>query len=177
MLVADSGLALAGYGPPAPPAIPVTGGFYCVVTSQTVIPAGKLIGPLKLHGKLAATLRTRQGTFPVSVQITVTEPYGQDGNCQGNADIGCVGFRGYRAVAGVGILVQRDGSAYTRTFRRALALRLASPLISRTSLLVVWNGRKFVKAPGAVVRSRAATVGVHASSDYAVLVRDRGSCS
>lgn len=175
LLVVDAGIALAGYGPPPPP-VPVTGGYYCVVTSQTVGPAGKLIGTLELHGKLAATLRIHRGTFPVVTQITITEPYGQQGNCQGNADIGCIGFSGYRAVGGMGIVVQHDGSAYSRTFGKPIALQLTSSLISRSSLLVVWNGRKFVKAPGAVVRRHSATVGVHASSDYAVLVRDRDSC-
>jgi len=175
MLIANPGMALAGYGPPAPPVVPVTGGYYCVVTSQTVGPTGKSIGTLKLHGNLAATLQIHQGSFPDVVQITITEPYGQNGDCQGNADIGGVGFAGYRALGGVGIIVQQGGSAYSGTFVRPLALRLSSPLISRSSLLVVWNGRKFVKAPGAIVRSRAATVGVDASSDYAVLVPDRAS--
>ena len=146
------------------------------MTSQTACPPGKFIGTLKLHGNLAATLQIDQGIFPVPVQITITEPYGQNGDCQGNADIGCVGFAGYRALGGVGIIVQQGGSAYPGTFGRPLALRLASPLISRSSLLVVWDGRKFVKAPGAVVRSKAATVKVDASSDYAVLVQDRDSC-
>jgi hypothetical protein len=179
VLIANPGTALAGYGPPAPQApavVPVIGGYYCVVTSQTVGPPGKFIGTLKLHGKLAATLGIQQGIFPVFVQITITEPYGQDGNCQGNTDIGCVGFAGYRVVGGVGIIVQSGGAAYATKFGRPLALRLASPLISRSSLLVVWNGQKFVKAPGAIVRSQAATVGVDANSDYAVLVPDKGSC-
>jgi hypothetical protein len=176
LIIADPGMALAGYGPPAPAVVPVPGGYYCVVTSQTAGPPGKFIGTLKLHGNLAATLQIDQGIFPVPVQITITEPYGQNGDCQGNADIGCVGFAGYRALGGVGIIVQQGGSAYPGTFGRPLALRLASPLISRSSLLVVWDGRKFVKAPGAVVRSKAATVKVDASSDYAVLVQDRDSC-
>jgi hypothetical protein len=179
LIVANSGTALAGYGPPAPQAlavVPVTGGYYCVVTSQTVGPPGKFIGTLKLHGKLAVTLGIQQGIFPVFVQVTITEPYGQDGNCQGNTDIGCIGFAGYQAVGGVGIIVQSGGSAYAGKFGRPLALRLASPLISTSSLLVVWNGQKFVKAPGAIVRSQAATVAVKASSDYAVLVPDKDSC-
>jgi hypothetical protein len=179
MLVANSGTALAGYGPPAPPSpavIPVTGGYYCVVTSQTVGPPGKFIGTLKLPGKLTATLGIQPGIFPAFVQITITEPDGPDGNCQGNTDIGCVGFSGYQAVGGVGIIVQSAGSAYSGKFGRPLALRLASPLITKSSLLLVWNGQKFVKAPGAVVRSQAVTVAVGASSDYAVLIPDQDSC-
>jgi hypothetical protein len=179
MLVANSGTALAGYGPPAPPApavIPVTGGYYCVVTSQTVGPPGKFIGTLKLHGKLAATLGIQPGIFPAFVQVTITEPYGQDGNCQGNADIGCVGFSGYQTVGGVGIIVQSGGAAYSGKFGRPLALRLASPLISKSSLLLVWNGQKFVKAPGAIVGSKSATVAVPTTSYYAVLVPDKSSC-
>jgi len=175
MLVANSGIALAngpGYGPVIPAPDPVPGGYYCIVTSRTVVPAGTVIGPLRLD-KLGFRLRVRRGTFPAPVQITITEPYARTGACQGGSAIGDAGFRGYRAVGGVGILVQRGGVAYPGTFARRLRLRLTSPAITRSSHLAVWNGNRFVEAPRFVVRDRRIWVGVHVSSDYAVLTRTR----
>jgi hypothetical protein len=170
MLVANSGIALAGYGPPTPGPTPVPGGYYCIVTSRTVAPAGTLIGPLRIHN-LVFRLRVRRGTFSAPVQITMTQPYAQTGACQGGRSIGDAGFGGYRAVGGVGILVQQGGVAYPGTFARPLRLRLTSSAITRSSLVVVWNGNRFMRAPHAVVRSRRAWIGVDASSDYAILAR------
>jgi hypothetical protein len=169
MPIALSGIALAGYGPPPLPPPPVPGGFSCVVTSRTVGPAGKIIGPLRLHG-LVARLGVR-GAFPVPVQVTITQPYAQAGACQGGLGIGNAGFPGYRTVGGVGILVQLNGVAYRGIFARPLVLRLASRSIARSSLVVRWNGMRFVKVPHAVVRRGLARVRVRASSDFAVLVR------
>jgi hypothetical protein len=171
MLAANSGIALAGYGPPPPPPAPVPGGFSCVVTSRTVGPAGKVIGPLRLHG-LVASLRVR-GAFRVPVQITITEPYAQSGACQGGPGIGNAGFGGYRPVGGVGVLVQLNGVAYRGIFARPLVLRLSSRSITRSSLVVAWNGMRFVTVPHAVVRRGLARIRVRASSDFAVLTHVR----
>jgi hypothetical protein len=170
VLAASSGIALASYGPPAPAPTPVPGGYYCIVTSRTVAPADSLIGPLRLH-KLVVSLRVRRRATPVPVQITMTQPFARTGACQGGQSIGDAGYRGYRGVGGVGILVQRSGEAYPGTFARPLRLRLTSSAITRSSLVVVWNGNRFMRAPHAVVRSGRAWVGVDASSDYAILTR------
>lgn len=174
MLALNSGIALAAYGPPAPAPAPVPGGFSCVVTSQTVSPAGKLIGPLRLQG-LVATIRVRKGNFGGSTQITITEPFTRSGACQGGPGVGNAGFGGYRALGGVGILVQVSGSAWPGTFRRPISLHLASRSIRRSSRVVVWNGMRFARAPHAVVRRRSAWVPVAANSDVAVLTRIRSS--
>jgi hypothetical protein len=167
LLVGNSGIAQAAYGP-SPAVAPVPGGFYCIVTSQTVGRGGKLIGPLSLDG-LVATLRIGRGTFARPVQITITEPYGRGGTCQGGAGVGDGGFRGWRAVGGVGILVQRDGSAYHHSFGRPFALRLASQSIAASSRIVAWNGKRFALARHAVVSRRLASVGGYVASDFAVL--------
>jgi hypothetical protein len=168
-LMASSEMAFASYGPPPPPP-PVPGGFSCVVTSQTVGPAGKLIGPLGLTG-LVATIVVRRGTFRRPVQITITQPFATTGACQGGPGIGNAGFRGYRTIGGVGILVQRGGVTLHGFFRKPLIVQLTSASISRSSLIVVWNGRHFVIVRSARVRNGLATVGVDINSDFAVLSR------
>jgi hypothetical protein len=167
LLVANSGVALAAYGPPPPPPGSVPGGFSCVVTSQTVGPAGKLIGPVRLGG-LEATTDIPPGTFPVQVQITITEPYGESGGCQDGQGIGDGGFRGDTAIGGVGILVQHGGSAFTGTLRHPVVVRASSSSIGPSSLVVVWNGSRFVLAP-ANLGSGSASIRVFGSGDYAVL--------
>jgi hypothetical protein len=169
LLATNSGVALAQYGPNQPVATtPVPGGYYCVVTSQTAGNGGKFIGPLRLSGE-QAVLRVRRRTFAAPVQITITEPFEQRGICQGGRGVGDAGFRGYACVGGVGILVQRDGSAYRGRFSRPLRVRLASTLIGRASLVVAWNGRRFVRVKDAVVRRGSARAEVRSGTDLAVL--------
>jgi hypothetical protein len=169
VVVANSGVALAAYGPPTLPTTPVQGGYYCIVTSQTVSRDGRVIGPIDLGG-LTATLRIRRDTFSGPVQVTITEPYGLRGACQGGAGVGDGGFRGRRALGGVGILVQRDGSAYRQGLRRPFTFRLSAPAIAASSIVVKWNGRRFVAARHAVTGRRLASVSGNASTDYAILV-------
>jgi hypothetical protein len=170
MLLADSGAALAGYGPPPPPT-PVPGGYYCVVTSQTIGVAGKVIGPLGL-GRLAATLNIRPGTLAAPLQITVTQPYGPASACSSGAGIGGAGFLGYHDVGGIGILVQHGGSNFGGNFRRPIIVHLSSSSITRSSLIVVWDGKRFVGAR-ATVSQGSAIVELQRASDVAVLVPDR----
>jgi hypothetical protein len=167
MLVANSGVALAAYGPPLPPTTTVPGGYYCIMTSQTVGPAGRFIGSLD-RGGLKATIRVPRGTFPVRVQITVSEPYGHGGGCQGGPGIGNGGFPGFLAVGGLGILVQRHGSIYHRKFHRPLVLSMSWPSGGKSNLILVWNGHSFVKA-AATTGHASATVHVARSADFAVL--------
>lgn len=168
MLAANSGVALAAYGPTLRTA-PVSGGFFCIVTSQTVGPAGKFIGSLG-RGGLGATIRIPRGAFPVPVQITVSEPDGNGGGCQGGLAIGNGGFPGYVATGGVGIVVQRNGSTYHRKFRKPLTLRMSLPSVSTPDHVLVWDGRSFVTAR-ATIRHASATVRVARSADYAVLAK------
>ena len=161
LAAANSGVALAAYGP-TPPVItdPGPGGFYCVVTSQSVSDQAGQIGPLRL-GRGRASLRFGRQTFAGQSQVTLTEPFGRNGlECEGGRGIGDGGFSGFWAVAGLGILVQHDGAAFHGRFARPLRVRLDSPMISPASLLVTWNGRRFVRVPGAVVRRGSVQGGV-----------------
>jgi hypothetical protein len=168
VLTASSGVSEASYGPPAPPVVPVPGGYYCVATSQTVGQPGKLIASLPLH-RMVARLRIARGTFLIPVQVTITEPYGLSGVCRGRPDLGDAGHAGYWAVGGIGILVQRSGTRYGRAFAKPLVLSLRSRWITRRSLVVVWNGGRFAIARHAVVRRRQARIRVRANADFAVL--------
>ena len=129
-----SALADAGYGPPPPPA-PVPGGYFRVVTSQTIGPSGGIIGPLRVDS-LEVLLRIPRGDFRRAVQITITEP-----NVRA---LGHAGFRRYKAIGGVGILVQVNGSTYRGDFLKPLRLKLSSRRIHAADIVVVWNGTRFV---------------------------------
>jgi len=171
LAAANSGIALAAYGPTAGPLAasdPGPGGYYCVVTSQTVgLRAGE-IGPLQLSGG-RASLSFHRRTFGGHDQITLTEPFGRHGECQGGRSIRNAGFRDFRAVSGLGILVQHDGTAYHGQFGSPLRLRLDSRMIRAGSLLVAWNGRRFTRVPGAVVRRGSVRADVTAGADLAIL--------
>jgi hypothetical protein len=169
ILAVNSGLAEASYGPPVPLQIwSVPGGFHCIVTSQTAGPDAQQIGPLHLAGQ-RATVRVHRATFPRRVQVTVTEPFRDHGNCQGGRGIGDGGFPGFRAVSGIGVLIQADGSAFRGRLGRPLSVELTSPLIRPSSVLVIWNGRHFVRVRGAVVSRGSARAEVPAGTDVAVL--------
>jgi hypothetical protein len=168
VLTASSGVADAAYGPPPPPVVPVPGGYYCVLTSQTVGHPGKLLARLRMP-EMTARLRIAKNTFLTPAQLTITEPYGRNGDCHGRPELGDAGHAGYWAVGGIGILVQRDGTRYRGAFAKPLALRLRSRWITRRSLVVVWTGRRFVNVRSAVIRRKRARIRVHANGDFAVL--------
>lgn len=170
LAAANSGIALAAYGPTAGPVAsdPGPGGYYCVVTSQTVGLAAGQIGPLQLSGG-HASLSFHRRTFGAQYQVTLTEPFGRGGECQGGRSIGDAGFRDFMAVAGLGILVQHDGAAYHGRLAAPLRVRLNSRMIRPDSLLVAWNGRRFVRVPGAVVRRGSVRADVTAGADLAIL--------
>jgi hypothetical protein len=159
--VASAGGARAdrGYGPPAP-ATEVPGGYYTVVTSQTVTSAGGKIGPVSVGG-LSVTLTVPAGAFSDTVQITLTGP--------NVAGIGDAGFSSCKAVGGVGVLVQQNGSKYSGKFAKPLTLSMASGSINALSVVVRWNGTAFVTESGATVRSGSATVSVVQDPNFAVL--------
>jgi len=167
VVAAGSGVALAGYGPPPPPN-PPPGGFSCVITSQTVGPAGKTIS-FRL-GPVSGVLIIPRGDFSKPVQITITEPFGT-GSCSGGPGPGDAGFPGFRTLVGVGIQVQR-GSKTVTSFARPLVLRLGdNAQIRPGDLLVAWNGTGFQGAPGFYTHD-AITTEVRSSTDYALLVPD-----
>ena len=135
----------AGYGPP-PPA-PVPGGYVRVVLSQRVCAAGAVLGPVRV-GSQSATVSVPPGTFPSCVQVTLTDP--------NVAEIGNAGFSCYRAIGGVGVIVQRQGGRPYRTpFPKPLSVRLAGASISTSSLVVEWNGSRFVTVPATVTKGSA----------------------
>ena len=169
MLAASPGTALAGYGPPPPPG-PIPGGYFCVLTSQPAGAAGGAVEAFGLGG-LVARLLVGLNALLGQVQITLTEPYGQDGDCLGLPDLGDAGFPGYGASAGVGILLQRGGLPYQGKVRKPLTLRLTSKSITRSSVIVVRHAGRFVRVPRAVVRRGWASVQASGNSDFAVLNR------
>lgn len=154
-------LAASNYGPPPPPpGVSPPGGFSDVITSQTITPAGGTIGPIVVDGAII-TLVIPAGAFPVSVQITITAP--------NLFAVGDAGVAGYKAVAGVGILVQENGSAYPGTFLKPLILTIRTPLITTSSVVVVWNGAAFVTETDATVAAGVAVVRFDTDPDFAVL--------
>ena len=165
VLSTGSGVALASYGPLSSPVSSPPGGFYCVVTSQTVRPVGGLIGPFRL-GKLRATIRIPRRAFSFRVQITVTEPYGSQ-SCEGGSPIGNGGFRGYSSLGGVGILVQRHGTTYRARFRRGVVIGMSSPSISRSSVVAAWTRSRFTRK-AATAGPRSETVRAYGNTDLAV---------
>jgi hypothetical protein len=153
--------AASNYGP-APPAASVAppGGYSAVTTSRTIRPDGGTIGPVTVDGA-KITLVIPAAAFPVSVQITMTRP--------NLPAVGSAGTAGYKAVAGVGIQVRGNGSAYPGTFLVPLTLTIRSSSITSTSVVVVWNGTAFVTEPGITVISGAAVVRFDTDRDFVVL--------
>jgi hypothetical protein len=153
--------AAAAYGPP-PPATGVAppGSYSAVRTSQTITPAGGTIGPVVVDGA-TVTLVIPAGAFPVSVQITITGP--------NLFAVGDAGTAGYKAVAGVGIQAQENGSAYPGTFVKPLTLTIRSSSITSSSVGVVWNGTAFATETDTTVASGVAVVRFDTDPDFAVL--------
>ena len=133
--------AQAAYGPPPPPPN-APGGYTAVVTSVTVGPDGRVIGPVEIDGcKVALTVP--RGTFTTPVQITVTAP-----TVQG---VGDGGHPGYLPVCGVGVLVQVKGKPYTGNFAHPLIPDISGPGITSGDRVGEWNGTefKFISSPEA----------------------------
>jgi hypothetical protein len=162
LLLAGAGEALAdvAYGPPPPPAPSVPGGFSDVVTSVTIGPAGGKIGPVWVDG-LLVTLLVPAGAFSAPVQITVTAPIVRA--------IGDAGFPGFEAIGGVGIQVQRNGSPYRGTFLKPLKLDITSPSLTRSDLVVRWNGRRFVLDHSVDLDRQMAQISFDTDPDFAIL--------
>jgi hypothetical protein len=162
----SSGIALAAYGPPSPLAVPPPGGFSCILTSQTLGPAAKVI-KVSL-GTITAGISIPAGDFRTPVQITVTEPFGS-GSCSGGAGIGDAGFPGFSALGGIGIQVQQHGKNLLQ-FPAPMTVRLGgSAHIHAGHRLVHWTGVKYKLAPESFTR-HAVTTHISTSTDLALLV-------
>lgn len=153
--------AQAAYVPP-PTTTPAPGGYKAVVTSVTVGPAGARIGPVEVDG-LLVTLTIPPGTFTTPVQITLTAPN----------ELG-VGTPGYRAVGGVGVLIEVNGKPYTGTFNHSLTLDISGAAITSRDHLAAWNGKSF-QTVGAIVSGHTVQVSFKASeADFVVLAPGGG---
>ncbi len=170
--IANSGTALASYGPPPPPNGPPPGAFNCIVTSRPVGPSGLTLGPLSIEG-IVVRLRIRRRTFPVTVQLTVTEPDLGSSSCPG-PDISARGH-GYHIIGGVGILAYVNSQLYRR-FARPLILTIgeSSTEVRKFSPFEVLlaSGPSFGRVVG-VGRRRPITITLRTSSDFVVLGRER----
>lgn len=135
LAVVNPGLlpAQAAYVPP-PTSHPAPGGYKAVVTSVTVGPAGKQIGPVEIDG-VEVTLTIPPGTFSTPVQVTLLAP-----NALGVGN----SVPGYRAVAGVGVLITVNGKPYTGPFGHSLTLDITGATITSRDRLAAWNGKTFV---------------------------------
>jgi hypothetical protein len=158
--------ALAYGGPPPPP--PAPGGYTAVVTSQTVGPGGAVIGPVGV-GKCSVALTVRPGTFKSQVQITLTAP-----TVQG---IGDGGQPGYRAVCGVGVLIQVNGKLYTGNFGRSLTLDISGFSIRHGARVVVWNGKEFVPVHATIAGPTVRISFTGSNENFAVLMPAGGGRS
>lgn len=131
--------AQAEFSPPLP-ASPSPGGYVSVVTSQTVGPSGGVIGTVGVDG-FRVRLSVPRGAFSTRVQVTIAAP--------NVLDIGSAGHPHYRAVGGVGVLLQVNGTIYTGRFSAPLTLTVSGRHIPVGSRVAVWTGRRF-----AFMRSR-----------------------
>ena len=152
--------AAGGYGPPAPVPPAVPRGHCAVVTSQTITAAGGTIGPAGINGALV-TLTVPAGAFPVPAQVTLTAP--------DQCGAGAAAVRCFTVVAGVGIQVQENGSAYPGPFPKPLSLAISSPSITASSILAVRNGTALVTDPDMTARPGELTASFGTGSDFAVL--------
>jgi hypothetical protein len=130
------------------------------VTSVTIGPAGGTIGAVRVDGFLDKIV-VPAGAFPVPVQITVTAP-----NVRA---IGDAGFPGFEAIGGVGIQIQRNGVPYQGDFLKSLKLDTTSPSLTRSDVVVRWNGRRFVDDHSVDLDGHMDQVGFHTDPDFAIL--------
>jgi hypothetical protein len=159
---ATAGEALAAtsasqYGPPGVTPPPAPGGFTAVVTTVTIGPAGGAIGPVTVDG-FTLDITIPANTFPEDVQITVTAP-----------DLTTIPPQGGRTVvAGVGITVYEDGATYPGTFLKPITATFASPDITATSDVAVWNGSSFITDQDSTSAAGTASVSFDTDPDFVV---------
>lgn len=166
----SAGPALAGYGPPGPPGGgPGPGGYNCVVTSRPVGPQGATIGPLQV-GVLRVTVHVPPDTFPVPVQVTITEPFSEFGPCQGDPE---PHVRGFHVIGGAGILADRRGSPFGK-FSHPISVFMQDVGRTRFSNIDVLSrtGRTIIRLSGAHTRYPW-KVSTDTSTSWTVLADDQ----
>jgi hypothetical protein len=132
-------------GGSAPQGAVAPGGYWAVVTSRTITPAGGAITAVSVPGG-RVMLVIPAGAFPVPVQITLTAP-----------KLPARGI-GRKVDTGVGIQIQENGVAYPGNFGKPLTLTMSSPSVTSSSVVATWNGKSFLTAPDATAAPGAATV-------------------
>jgi hypothetical protein len=141
--------AVSQYGPPPPPP-PSLPGFTTVITSVTVWPAGRIIGPVTCDGG-TFILGIPAGAFRTTAQITLT--CGDLGVLAGGA------FTGFALDTALGVLVTLHGAAYPGTFYKPLTLTADDAAFTPASVVGIWNGSSFLNdmdetsAPGVITAS------------------------
>ena len=156
--------AQAAYGPTIP-LQPVPGGYTAVVASTTLGSAGGSMGPVAVDG-CSAFLRVRPGTFTTPLQVTITAPSA--------SGVGDAGHPGNRALCGVGVLVQVNGTVYTGNFSHSLTLAITGSGIKAGDRVAAWNGQAFVFAPATVAGHTARVRAVGSNDAFAVLAPGGG---
>lgn len=149
-----------GYG--SPPPAPVPGGSFRIVVSKQICPAGGIVGPAQVNN-LEVSLTVPRGAFPECLQVTLAE--------LNVAALGNAGFACFRAVGGVGVVVDRNGRPFPGPFSQPVSVHFTGAPISHSSLVAKWNGSRFVALPASITAG-SATVKVSTSPvDLAVLAR------
>lgn len=137
---------------PAPP-----GGFTAVVTTQTITPAGGTVGPIMVAGA-EVTVHVPAGAFSQDVQLTITAPDLSD----------IPAAPGFTIVAGVGAEITLNGAHYPGTFGAPVTITIASPRITASSQVVVWNGSSFVNDPNSTTMAGSASISFDSDPAFAV---------
>ena len=159
-LIVTGAMAAQAETPPVPVPEGIPGGFSTVLTHAGVGPAGGTVGPAT-SGMVKATVQVPPGAFQTAVNVEFTQPNTLDAGQFG-------GLAAYRVIGGVGVFVGLPGGKLTNAFDSPLSLRLSDPAITPASVVVAWNGMRWVRVP-AVVSGGMAKVSVTHDPAYLVL--------
>jgi hypothetical protein len=116
------------------------------------------------------TVQVPQDTFPVRVQVTITEPFSEFEPCQGDPE---PHIRGFHLIGGVGILVDRWGAPFGR-FSHPISVSMRD--VGRTDFsnidVVSRTGRIIIRLSGAHTRYPW-KVSTYTSTSWTVLGDDQ----
>ncbi len=157
MTAAGVAQAAQGYGPVPPPG-GIPGGYFTVITTQTIGPTGGTVGPVS-SGPLAVTVHVPAGAFPFPLRVTLTAP--------NTAGIGSAGFPGFQAFGGVGVFIGHNGVKYRAAFGHPVTVSMASTSVASSDIAAVWNGSAFVRT--GTVSSGVAVASFDSDPAFAVL--------
>jgi hypothetical protein len=139
-------------------------GFTSVVTSVTVGPNGRIIGPAIIDGATVALI-IPQGAFTTSVQFTIFR-----------GDLAVIRpqvFRGFTATTAVGVIVTLNGKVLPGRFLKAPTLVIRSPRITAATIATIWNGISLRAYPNAAAAPGVLRVTFDRDPDFAVLTPAR----